>query len=207
VLGLRGVYDGGDTGVDPGCQSGINECDDTLIKVTTMGTLSFATTGTTVEGNGFDTDLALYMSDAKGTRGDEIAYSAAEGATPEEQLSVGVEPGYYLARIYFAISTEATPIQGSAGLVPDGLPPVPQIDTPAPPAPPAPAAEPQAAPAAAAAPAQAPVVAPAKKAKKRKAISCKGKKGKALKACKKRAAAQKKAAARKAKKARRAKRG
>jgi hypothetical protein len=205
VLGLRGVYDGGDTGVDPGCPQGIAECDDTLIKVTTNGTLSFKTTGQTVENNGFDTDLALYTSDAEGTRGEEIAYSAAEGATPNEQLSVGVEPGYYLARIYFAISTEATPVQASAGLVPDGLPPVPQVDTPAPPAPPAPAAEPPAA-APAAAPAPAPVAVAPRKAKKAKTISCKGKKGRALKACKKRAAAQKKAAARKAKKARKARR-
>jgi hypothetical protein len=201
VLGLRGVYDGGDTGVDPACAQGVAECDDTLIKVTTNGTLTFKTTGQTVEGNGFDTDLALYTSDEEGTKGEEVAYSAAEGATPVEQLSVGVEPGYYLARIYFAISTEATPVQAFAGLEPDGAPPVVKVETPAPPAPPAPAAEPAAA-APAAAPAPAPVAAAPAKKKKAKTVSCKGKKGKALKACKKRAAAQKKAA----KKARRAKR-
>jgi hypothetical protein len=80
-----------------GCRT-VN-CDYTLFKVDEAGVLNLSTTGdqdTLVDG-----DVYVYRSTAEGgIMGDAIASSTA--FTPDENLSVDVEPGYYLMRYQFS---------------------------------------------------------------------------------------------------------
>lgn len=74
-----------------GCHEGVN-CDYTLFEVTDPGPLTLRTTGdldTLVDG-----DVHLYVSDEAGAVGQEIG--AATNFTPNETLTVDVDPGYYV---------------------------------------------------------------------------------------------------------------
>ena len=97
-----------------GCQPGVHDCDDTLIKAAEAGTLTVKTSST--DPAAVDTDLHLFASNAQGEVGDELQGSA--GSTPEEVVSARVkEGGYYLARIDFAASAEGA-VQAEAALKP-----------------------------------------------------------------------------------------
>ena len=85
-----------------GCQPGIHDCDDTLIHVTAPGTLQIQTSGDAI-----DSDLQLFTSNEKGEVGEELGESAAPDPTPNEAVGAAVEPGWYIARIDYAISTGA----------------------------------------------------------------------------------------------------
>lgn len=188
-----------------GCQTAVNGCDDTLVKVTTPGALNIKTTGdatpSTALGSAPDVDVHLYESDASGEKGDEIGEGGVTFG-PNENITEGVETGFYIVEIHFTLTAPVLPVKVDAVLEPDSPEPAPQpvAQEAAPqqesaPAPqsqpePQPAAQPQPQPAAQPQPAPAPA---AKKAPaKSKKSSCRGKKGKALKTCKKKAAAKKK---------------
>ena len=112
--GVLGTQDAMDAA---GCQPGIHDCHDTLIEVTQPGTLTVKTSG----GNGAsdDTDLQLFSATPEGETKDELQESAQPTPTPNEQVSVRVKEGFYIARIDFAICAQCT-IQGEAALKPSG---------------------------------------------------------------------------------------
>ena len=100
-----------------GCTPGIHDCYDTLIEVTEAGTLTVKTSGGTTPAD--DTDLQLFTADANGEVKDELQESAQATPTPNEQVSVRVKPGFYVARIDYAICAQCT-ITGEAALKPSG---------------------------------------------------------------------------------------
>jgi hypothetical protein len=89
-----------------GCQPAIHDCDDTLIKLDAPGFVTVHTSST--DQKAVDTDLQLFYSDADGTIGDQIAESAASDPTPDETVASDLDPGYYVARIDYAISAQGT---------------------------------------------------------------------------------------------------
>ena len=95
-----------------GCHEGLN-CDVMLFEVTEIGTLNIKTTGN--EETLIDGDFELMLSDADGTEGDVIAGTTA--FTPNENVTVDVEPGFYLMNWYYSgvgtydgIATWAPPV-------------------------------------------------------------------------------------------------
>jgi hypothetical protein len=97
-----------------GCTPGIHDCDDTLIKVEAVGTLTVKTSGGGPAA--IDTDLQLFASDEAGVPGTQLKESAAATPTTEEAVSADVDPGYYIARIDYAIGTGA--VDGEATFEP-----------------------------------------------------------------------------------------
>lgn len=78
-----------------GCRT-VN-CDYSLFEVGEAGILALATDGadTLIDG-----DIRVYRSSADGALGEEVG--AATAFTPDESLSVDVEPGYYLMRYQYS---------------------------------------------------------------------------------------------------------
>jgi hypothetical protein len=186
-----------------GCQTAVNGCDDTLVKVTTPGTLNLKTTGTaspaTPLGSAPDVDVHLYQSDASGKKGDEIGEGGVTFG-PNETIAEGVDTGFYVVEIHFTMTAPVLPVKVDALLEPESpepaAQPVAQAAAPQQESAPAPQqSQPEPQPAAQSQPAAQPQPAPAPVAKtapsKAKKSSCKGKKGKALKTCKKKAAKKK----------------
>jgi hypothetical protein len=169
------------------------------VHVVEGGTLTFKTTGETApNGAGPDADLRLFVSDETGKEGGEIAYGAGELPTANEQLAADVEPGWYLARIDWALTAAAYSVEAEMTLTdirtaaPEPAPAPAPAPAPEPQPEPAPApAQPQPAPAQPA-PAQ-PAPAKKKAASKKKAKCPKGKKAKKRsKACAKKGSSRKK---------------
>jgi hypothetical protein len=103
-----------------GCQPTIHDCDDTLIEVTEEGTLTVKTAESTApqcKAGVCDTDLQLLTSDASGTPKDELQESAQATPTTVETVSAKVKPGFYIARIDYAIC-QACAIPAEATLKP-----------------------------------------------------------------------------------------
>lgn len=100
-----------------GCQPGIHDCYDALIEVTEPGTLTVKTSGGLTPAD--DTDLQLFSAGADGEVKDELQESAQATPTPNEQVSVRVKPGFYVARIDYAICAQCT-IAAEASLKPSG---------------------------------------------------------------------------------------
>ena len=99
--GILGTQDAMDRA---GCTPGIHDCDDTLIKLDAPGFLTVHSSST--DQKAVDTDLQLFYSDADGTVGDQIAESAQATPTPDETVSGDLDPGYYIARIDYAIAAQ-----------------------------------------------------------------------------------------------------
>jgi len=102
----------------------IHDCDYALVEVTGPGSVAISSAST--DPNAVDADLYVYDSDAQGSKGDQIAYSAASDATPNEATAVDVPDGvsYLLVEIEYTVNLAGT-IHGKA------------VFTPAPPEPPA----------------------------------------------------------------------
>ena len=84
---------------------GIHDCEDLLIRVRDIsGTLSVGIDSS--DPNAIDIDLYLYESNSNGDVGAQLDTSGNVG--PTEGVSASVEPGYYLARIDFAIALDGT---------------------------------------------------------------------------------------------------
>ncbi|HEX6391008.1 MAG TPA: hypothetical protein VFZ89_16225 [Solirubrobacteraceae bacterium] len=110
-----------------GCQPGIAECDDTLLKVDAAGVLSVKIGDASA--GAADLDLYVQESDAAGKEGEIVKVSA--GPTAEESTSLDVEPGYFLVRVRAALSLGGT-YKGTAKLdAPTALPPPPGSNVPA----------------------------------------------------------------------------
>jgi hypothetical protein len=107
-----------------GCQPGLHECYDTLIEVTEPGTLGVKTSNSedpACKSTACDTDLQIFQSDASGEPKKELQESAAATPTSEEAVSVRVTtPGFYLARIDYAICASCT-VPAEATLKPTGV--------------------------------------------------------------------------------------
>lgn len=88
-----------------GCQPGIHDCDDTLIEVTEAGSLTVKTAESPDPQckGACDTDLQLFASDASGEPKKELQESAQATPTTVESVSARVSPGFYVARIDYAI--------------------------------------------------------------------------------------------------------
>jgi hypothetical protein len=101
ILGVQDLMDA------VGCQPGIHECDDTLIKVDVPGVLTVKT----VDGDPtvLDTDLQLFLSDESGAPGTQLKESAAPTPTSVEAVSAEVDPGYYIARVDYAVGQGSVP--------------------------------------------------------------------------------------------------
>ncbi len=99
-----------------GCTPGIHDCDDTLLKVETAGQLTVKTSSTDPAAS--DTDLQLFESDESGKEGKQLQEAAKPTPDPNEQVSAAVEPGYYIARIDYAIAANGS-VDGEATLEPD----------------------------------------------------------------------------------------
>ena len=115
---------------EAGCQPGVHDCYDTLIQVLEPGTLTVKTTGAGATTPANDTDLQLFASNDKGEVKEELAESAQATPTSDEQVSVRVKVGYYIARIDYAIcancavAAEATlKSSGPAPAAPGATPP------------------------------------------------------------------------------------
>ncbi len=122
--GVLGAQDAGDAA---GCQSGIHECDDTLIEVTEPGSLTVKTSNSTspqcTGGSVCDTDLQIFSSNAQGEVRTELMESAAPTPTSDETVTVRVPaPGFYIARIDYMICTSCT-VPAEATLKPAVAPP------------------------------------------------------------------------------------
>ena len=113
-----------------GCQPAVHDCFDALIEVTEAGSLTVKTSGGSTPAD--DTDLQLFTADANGEVKDELQESAQATPTPEEQVSARVKPGFYVARIDYAICAQCT-IQAEAALKPSTIAapaPAPSSDAP-----------------------------------------------------------------------------
>jgi hypothetical protein len=106
-----------------GCQPTIHDCYDTLIEVTEPGTLAVKTTNSqdpACKGGTCDTDLQIFQSDSSGEPKKELQESAQADPTSNEAVSVKVAaPGFYLARIDYAICASCT-VPAEATLKPTG---------------------------------------------------------------------------------------
>jgi hypothetical protein len=164
-----------------GCFEGIADCEDTLIKVETAGTL---TVTTDVESTDDELDLYLYPTNAAGefdNQAEDMAAGGGAGTTGDEKIVAKVKPGYYMAHVKFFLAQGSTykgaaVLSGFSAPAPAPAAVVPNATTPAP----APAAQP--APSSSSKPA-------AKKPSKKAACQ---KKAKKIKNAKKRKAALKK---------------
>ena len=108
VLAVSNLYDA------VGCVPGLHDCDDTLIKVEAPGTLTVKTTSS--DPKAADADLKLLESDESGKVGKQLQNSG--GANANEQVAATVEPGYYIARIDYAVAAQGV-VDGEAKLEPD----------------------------------------------------------------------------------------
>ena len=99
-----------------GCTPGIHDCDDTLLKVENAGQLTIKTTSS--DPAAADTDLQLFESDESGKVGKQLQEGAKPTPDPNEQVSAAVEPGYYIARIDYAVAAQGV-VNGEATLEPD----------------------------------------------------------------------------------------
>ncbi len=106
-----------------GCTPGLIECDDTLLKVDTAGSLTIKTGDASA--SAVDMDLFVYQSDASGTQGKLLKSSG--GTDVNESTNFDADPGYYLVRMEAATSAQGTykgtatlaaPAEGSTGDVP-----------------------------------------------------------------------------------------
>jgi hypothetical protein len=103
------------------CQPGVHECYDVLLNVTEGGTLTVKTSST--DPSAADTDLQLFASNDKGEVKDintPLAESAATDPTPNEQVSVKVKTGYYVARIDYTATGPMAKVQAEATLKTSG---------------------------------------------------------------------------------------
>jgi hypothetical protein len=80
-----------------GCNEGAN-CDQMLFEVQTPGIFTIKTTGN--EQTLVDGDFDLFASDADGTPGRALGGTTA--FTPNETISLEVEPGFYLMQWYYS---------------------------------------------------------------------------------------------------------
>jgi hypothetical protein len=110
ILGTQDVMD------RAGCQPGIHECGDQVIKLTEPG--FFTVTTSSEDPKAADTDLQLFMSDEEGTVGDELGESAAADPTPNETVGASLDAGYYIVRIDYAISLQGE-VKADATFEPD----------------------------------------------------------------------------------------
>ena len=110
--GILGTQDAMDR---VGCQPGVHDCDDTLIKLDVPGLLTVHTNSD--DQKAVDTDLQLFYSDADGTVGDQIAESAQATPTPDETVASDLDAGYYIARIDYAIAAQGV-VHGEATFEP-----------------------------------------------------------------------------------------
>ncbi len=94
-----------------GCIPGIHDCDDTLLKVDAPGTLTVKTSSS--DPAAADADLVLFESTEAGEPGKQLQGSG--GTSAAEQVAAGVEPGYYLVRIDYAIAANGE-VDGEATL-------------------------------------------------------------------------------------------
>ena len=116
--GVLGTQDAADAA---GCQPGVHECYDVLLNVTEAGTLTVKTSST--DPTAADTDLQLFASDSSGEVkdiGTPLQESAAADPTPNEQVSVKVKAGFYVARIDYTIAGPASKVQAEATLKTSG---------------------------------------------------------------------------------------
>jgi hypothetical protein len=112
-----------------GCQPTIHDCYETLIEVTEPGTLAVKTSDSqdpSCKAGACDTDLQIFSSDASGEPKKELQESAAANPTSNEAVSVKVSaPGFYLARIDYAICQQCTiPAEATLKAVGDAVPAV-----------------------------------------------------------------------------------
>jgi pyruvate/2-oxoglutarate dehydrogenase complex dihydrolipoamide acyltransferase (E2) component len=188
-----------------GCFDKVADCDETLIKVDTAGTLTL--TADAADDSKDVLDMYVYASDESGAfsegtpifgfpeEADEELGGGSGGSTSgDEKIVIPVTPGYYVVQIKYFLA-EADTYKGAAvlsGFPEPAKPAEPVVETPAAPpaAPAAPAEQPAAQPAPQ--PAAQPQPAPAAKKKSKKA-ACKAK-AKKVKNGKKRSAALKKCA-------------
>jgi hypothetical protein len=115
-----------------GCQPSLHDCDDTLIEVTEAGSLSVKTgdsTSAQCKSSACDTDLQLFTSDQSGEVKKELQESAAATPTTNESVTARVTPGFYVARIDYAICTACT-VPAEAVLKPSGTTGAPTGDAP-----------------------------------------------------------------------------
>jgi hypothetical protein len=106
-----------------GCQPNVHDCDDTLIEVTESGSLVVKTTDSKspqCPKGTCDTDLQLFSSDASGEPKKELQESAQADVTSNETVSARVTPGFYIARVDYAICASCT-IPAEAVLKPSGI--------------------------------------------------------------------------------------
>jgi hypothetical protein len=177
------VVGGASVGNFVGCFEGIADCEDTLIKVETAGTLTITAKADDTTDDAID--LYLGPSDSTGAYDDsedDIAAGDGASATGDEKIVAKVTPGFYVAQVKFFLAQDVT-YKGAAVLSGFAAPPAPVVvDTPpAPPAATAPAAPAQTTPAPAA-------KTPSKRAmclKKAKKIKKAKPRKKAIKRCKK----------------------
>jgi hypothetical protein len=129
------VVGGASVGNFVGCFEGIADCEDTLIKVDTAGTL---TVTAKAEGTTDDAiDLYLWPSDAEGTYDDsedDIAGGTGASATGDEKIVTKVKPGYYVAQVKFFLAQDVT-YKGAAVLSGFPTPPAAPVVADTPPAP------------------------------------------------------------------------
>ena len=186
-----GVIGGASVGNFVGCYDTLADCEETLLKVESPGTLTLTAESDAVN----DTiDMYLYPSNASGEyddAADDMAAGGGAGTTGNEKIVAKVKTGYYMVLIKFFLAPppDGATYKGLAVL--SGFPqpaaapaapaaPAPTTSTPPPSSSPAPSSQPQSQPA--------PAPKTSKKAacqKKAKKIKNKKKRAKALKKCKK----------------------
>ncbi len=93
---LNGVALTAEVGDAVGCTPGLQECDDTLLKVDSAGSLAVKITGDGGPAT-VDLDLYVYASGADGAPGKLLKSST--GGTADESTTLEAEPGYYLVRV------------------------------------------------------------------------------------------------------------
>ena len=109
VLGLQDAMDA------LGCVPIVHDCDDTLIEVKLPGRLTITTSSS--DPAAVDTDLQVFAADSSGNTTEELQESAAATPTPNESVAVEIEPGFYVARVDYAVAANGT-VQGEAKLEP-----------------------------------------------------------------------------------------
>jgi Bacterial pre-peptidase C-terminal domain len=122
---LHGALSDADAYTAAPCNVPGNDCDDTLINVTTSGGATAQGTVTIdgPDGNGHDLDLYVYKSNADAEAGAFVRSSTS--GTADEQVTFDADPGYYLIRVYAATTASAAgdTYKGVAKIVPNPLPP------------------------------------------------------------------------------------
>ena len=107
-----------------GCFEGIADCEDTLIKVETAGTL---TVTTDVASEDDELDLYLYPTNAAGefdNQAEDMAAGGGAGTSGDEKIVAKVKPGFYMAHVKFFLAQGST-YKGAAVLSGFAAPPAP----------------------------------------------------------------------------------